>query len=262
MGSSRVSLFTPNSVLSKTAVRDLVFAQLALLALIWSFSPFVYLPRPTETLQALSGLWTDGLGSELVTSLILNIEALVVGTFLSLLLAYSSRIPLMKPVVAVIGKLRFLSMAGLAFFFTLMASNGHELKLYLLVFSVSVFFVTGMADVIAGIPSEQYDLARTLKMNEWQVLWEVVILGQADKAFDVMRQNAAISWMMLTMVEGMARSGGGIGTVLLDQNRHFHLAAVFAIQLVILACGLGQDYFIGALKLWFCPYSELAVEHR
>lgn len=259
---SLLHLFTPNKAISKTAVRDLVVVQLALLVLFWMFSPIVYLPKPGETLSALSALWTDGMGGELVTSLILNVEALLVGTILSLLLAYSSRLPFMRPVVAFVGKLRFLSMAGLAFLFTLMASNGHELKLYLLVFSVSVFFVTGMADVIAGIPQEQYDLARTLKMNEWRVLYEVVILGQIDKAFDVMRQNAAISWMMLTMVEGMARSGGGIGTVLLDQNRHFHLAAVFAIQIVIFSLGIFQDYSIGILRSWFCPYANLCLEKK
>jgi len=154
-----LSLFTPNRVLSKNAVRDLVVLELAIVALVWAFSPFVYLPKPRETLSAFLDLWTNGLGSELVTSLILNVEALAIGSVLSLLLAYSSRLPFMHPVVVFISKLRFLSMAGLAFLFTLVARNGQELKLYLLVFSVSVFFVTGMADVIASIPQEQYDLA-------------------------------------------------------------------------------------------------------
>src|SRR4029077_19370974 len=137
---------------------------------------------------------------------------------------------------------------GLTFFFTLMAENGHQLKLYLLMFSVSVFFVTGMADVITSIPQEQFDLTRTLRMGEWHVLWETVVLGQADRAFDVMRQNAAIGWMMLTMVEGMSRSEGGIGTLLLDSTKHFHLATIFALQIVILTLGLAQDYSLGFLK--------------
>lgn len=255
-------LFTPNKVLSGSVMRILVGCQLAFMLLLWTFSPFVYLPKPGETFSAFLELWSNGLGVELITSMSLNFEALLIATFLSLLLAYSSRLSFMRPVVALVGKLRFLSMAGLTFFFTILASNGHELKLYLLVFSVSVFFVTGMADVIASVPQESYDLARTLRYGEWGLLWEVIVLGQADKAFDVLRQNAAISWMMLTMVEGMARSGGGVGTLLLDQNRHFHLSAVFAIQLAILILGLGQDYLIGVLRLIFCPYANLALEHK
>jgi NitT/TauT family transport system permease protein len=136
------------------------------------------------------------------------------------------------------------------------------LKLSLLVFSVSVFFVTGMADVIESIPKEKFDLARTLRMGEWRVVWEVIVLGQVDKAFDVLRQNAAIGWMMLTMVEGIVRSEGGVGTILLDQNHHFRLAAVFAIQLTILLLGLMQDYGIGLTKNMLCPYAALTLERK
>ncbi len=79
-------------------------------------------------------------------------------------------------------------------------------------------------------------------MGEWRVVYEVVVIGQADKAFEVLRQNAAMGWMMLTMVEGISRSEGGVGAMLLNQNKHFHLSAVFAIQLTILLLGLAQDY--------------------
>jgi NitT/TauT family transport system permease protein len=117
-----------------------------------------------------------------------------------------------------------------------------------------------MADVLAAIPREKFDLARTLGMSEWRVTWEVVVLAQADKVFDVLRQNAAIGWMMLTMVEGMSRSEGGVGAMLVNQNRHFHLAAVLAIQVTILLLGLAQDYAIGAARKVLCPYADLATE--
>ncbi|HEV8267835.1 MAG TPA: nitrate ABC transporter permease, partial [Thermoanaerobaculia bacterium] len=129
-------------------------------------------------------------------------------------------------------------------------------------FGMVVFFVTSMNDVVAQIPREKFDHARTLGMNEWQVIWEVVILGTADQALDVLRQNAAIGWMMLTMVEGISRSEGGIGALLLNQNKHFHLAEVFAIQFFILFVGLVQDYAIGFLKSLFCPYAALTLERR
>jgi NitT/TauT family transport system permease protein len=190
------------------------------------------------------------------------VQAIAVATVVSLLLAYATVMPFFRPLVALLSKLRFLSLVGLTFFFTLMARSGHQLKLSLLVFSVSVFFVTGMADVINGIPKEMFDLARTLRMGEWRVVWEVVVLNQIDKVFDVLRQNAAIGWMMLTMVEGIVRSEGGVGTILLDQNHHFRLAAVFAIQLTILLLGLFQDYSIGVFKSLVCPYAALTLERN
>src|SRR5207237_8454294 len=143
------------------------------------FSPTVFLPKPQEVFQALGDMWMQGLGGELITSFFLNLQAIALSTILSLALAYLTVIPFFRPIVTLLSKLRFLSMVGLTFFFTLMATTGHELKLFLLVFSVSVFFVTGMAEVVAGIPKEKYDLARTLRMGEWRVVYEVIIVGQS-----------------------------------------------------------------------------------
>jgi len=255
-----IEVLAPNRVISKQTVRWMIGFQLVLLFFVWIFSPTVFLPKPKEVFQALGEMWSEGLGGELITSFYLNLQAIALSTVLSLLMAYLTVIPFFRPIVTLLSKLRFLSMVGLTFFFTLMASTGHELKLFLLVFSVSVFFVTGMAEVVASIPKERYDLARTLRMGEWRVVYEVVVLGQADKAFEVLRQNAAMGWMMLTLVEGISRSEGGVGAMLLNQNKHFHLSAVFAIQLTILVLGLAQDYGIGLLRKILCPYADLTLE--
>lgn len=259
---SLLDIFSPNKALSRSTGTLLVLFQVVFLVLFWCVSSFVFLPTPTETIQAFGGLWKEGLGVELITSFYLNLQSIGVALIISLGLAYASVIPFFRPLVTLVSKLRFLSLAGLTFFFTMAAHSGHELKLYLLSYSICVFFVTSMADVLSSIPKVQFDLARTLRMGEWRVVWEVVILGQADKVFDVLRQNAAISWMMLTMIEGMSRSEGGIGSILLDQNKHFHLSAIMAIQIVIMLVGLGQDYFIGVLKNIFCPYASITVEKK
>jgi NitT/TauT family transport system permease protein len=181
---------------------------------------------------------------------------------ISLILAYLTVIPAFRPIVAGVSKGRFLSIVGFTFVFTLIFGGGHPLKTALLVFGVTVFYVTSMASVIASIPREDFDHARTLRMSEWRVVWEVVVLGTADKAFEVLRQNAAMGWMMLTMVEGIVRSEGGVGAMLLSESHHFRLAEVFAIQLAILLVGLFQDYGIGAARAAICPYADLKLERN
>lgn len=255
-------VFAPNKNISKPTAKLLIIVQVVLLGILWVLSPFVFLPTPREVFRAFGQLWNDGLGVELLTSLYLNLEAIALASGISLLLAYATVVPFFRPIIAGLSKLRFLSLIGLTFFVTVLTKSGHQLKLSLLVFSVSVFFVTGMADVLAGIPKEKFDLARTLRMREWRVVWEVIILGQIDKAFEVLRQNAAIGWMMLTMIEGMSRSEGGIGALLLNQNKHFHLDAVLAIQLTILVLGLIQDYALGLVRRILCPYADLATERK
>lgn len=255
--------FLPNRVISRTTFQMMIALQVALFLLIWIRSPFAVLPRPDEVVVALRNLWmTQGLGPELWTSIISNFEALAITLVLSLLLSYLTVLPFWRPITAAISKGRFLGLTGLTLIFTLITGGGHVLKISLLVFGMTVFFVTTMSAVVAEIPKEKFDYARTLRMGEWRVVWEVVVLGTADKAIEALRQNAAIGWMMLTMVEGITRSEGGVGAMLLNQNKHFHLAEVFAIQLLILLVGMGQDYGIGIAKRVLCPYAELTLERR
>jgi NitT/TauT family transport system permease protein len=261
--SAAAALFLPNRLVSPTVMRITVGVQALLFLLLWWTSPFGVLPTPGEVVSSLKPLWLEqGLGAELITSFWLNVSALCWSTLLSLGLAYATVLGFMRPLVAALSKGRFLSLTGLTFIFTLLVGGGRPLKISLLVFGLTVFFLTSMAAEVEQIPSDKFDHARTLRFSEWQVVWEVVVLGTADRAFELLRQNAAIGWMMLTMVEGISRSEGGVGALLLNQNKHFHLAEVFAIQLVILALGLAQDYGLGALKRALLPYSELDKERR
>ncbi len=261
--SELLGAFSPNRVVSKTTIRIIVAFEVAVLLLVWATSSYVFLPKPMDVLRAFTDLWShEGLGQELIISFMLNIQAIAWATLISLGLAYLTVVPFFRPIVLALSKGRFLSMVGLTFFFTVLFTSGHQLKVGLLVFGVTVFFVTSMIDVVAQVPKEKFDLARTLRMGEWRVVWEVIVLGRADAAFDALRQNAAMGWMMLTMVEGISRSEGGIGALLLNQNKHFHLEAVFAIQLSILVIGLFQDYMLGVAKKFICPYADLQLEQR
>jgi NitT/TauT family transport system permease protein len=244
-------------------MRGLIAAQAGLALLVWWASPFKALPTPIEVFRALSELWLNqGLSRELFTSFVLNLEALGLSLVISLLLSYSTVLPVFRPLVTALSKGRFLGLTGLTFVFTLLVGGGHPLKVALLVFGMTVFFVTSMAAEVEQIPRDKFDHARTLRFSEWQVVSEVVVLGTADKAVELFRQNAAIGWMMLTMVEGIVRSEGGIGAMLLNQNKHFRIADVFAIQLLILLVGMLQDYGIGALKRALLPWADLGVERR
>lgn len=254
--------WSPNQMISKTNIRLLITYQVIMFVIFWSFATPPVIPKPLEVLQSLGYLWNTGLGESLYTSVGLYAEALFLATVFSLIVAYASAIPFLRPVTTGWAKLRFLGLVGLPFLFTLYLSGAHQLKLALLSFSISVFMVTSMLDIVDSIPKEKYDLARTLRMGEWQVLWEVVILGRADVMFDAVRQNAAIGWMMLPMIEGLFRSEGGIGALLETMNKHFHLADVAAIQISILLVGLGQDYLIGVIKSFTCPYASLLLERR
>jgi NitT/TauT family transport system permease protein len=255
--------FAPNGFLDATAMNVLIAGQVALALVFWQLYPSPVVPRPMEVLEGLRTLWFEqGLGRELIASLGVYLEALAITTAITLLLCYLTVMPFFRPIAAAVAKGRFLSMVGLSLLITLMLGGGRPLKVSMLVFGIGVFFVTSMLDVVASIPRDAFDHARTLRMSEWRTIWEVVVLGTADKALDALRQNAAIGWMMLSMVEGIVRSEGGIGAMLLNLQKHMRLSEVFAIQLLILVVGILQDYALGAIKRLLFPYAHLTLERR
>jgi NitT/TauT family transport system permease protein len=253
------SVLTPHQKAPARTGLVLVLAWSATALGVWlaSASRTPTLPTPREVLTALGSLWWQaGLGPELFTTLKLIAFALVCSVVLSLTLAWASVIPAVRPVTAAASKLRFLGLTGLLFPFTLMTGGGFALKVALLTFGMTTFLVTAVARIVDEIPRSQLDYVRSLGASEPRVMWEVVVRGTLDRTLDAVRQNVAMGWSMITMVEGISRSDGGVGAMLLNQNKHFRLAEVYAVLIVILVVGLLIDFLMGALIGFVCPHAR------
>ena len=255
--------FQPNRVIDSGTTGLIVLFWAGTALLLWSASPWETLPTPREIWSAVGTLWWElGMGPEMFTTLRLIAHAVVLTVVISLLLSYATIIPFFRPLVAMTSKLRFLGLTGLVFPFTLMTGGGYTLKVALLTFGMTSFFVTSMAQVVIEIPRAEFDHMRVLGSSEPRIFWEVVVRGTLDKALDVLRQNLAMGWAMITMVEGISRAEGGIGALILNQNKHFMLAEVYAILLVILVLGLTMDYAMGVLTNVLCPHAAMGRVQR
>jgi ABC-type nitrate/sulfonate/bicarbonate transport system permease component len=256
-----VNLLLPFTPVRARWLTALVAAQAFAAFGLWAASGSKTLPAPFE----IGAAWVDlvqhqGLLFELWTSVKVSVLALVVSTLAAVGVAALATAPVFMPVARLASTLRFLGFAGLTYVFMLMSSDANALRVWILSFGMFVFMVTALLADLAATPRDQIDHCRTLGMRHWRITGEVVVLGKADVILDLMRQNAAIGWTLLTLVEGMTRSAGGIGAMLLNQNRYFLLAGVFAIQLTILAFGLAQDALLSLLKDAVCPWSTLGKE--
>ena len=251
-------VFFPNQVLGRPFLLMVTTFWVAVAITIWSASPWASLPGPREVLRAFSTLWwQQGMGPEMFSTLKLICHATLLTVVISMVLSYASIIAFFRPLVDAISKLRFLGLTGLVFPFTLLTGGGYTLKVWLLTFGMSTFFVTAMAQAVLEIPREQYDYMRVLGAGERRIFWEVVVRGTLDKALDALRQNLAMGWVMITMVEGISRAEGGVGALILNQNKHFHLAEVYAVLIAILVLGLLLDYLMGMSVRILCPHVAL-----
>ena len=233
-----------------------------LLAL-WSLGSAYSLP----SLGELPGAWATlvkeaGLLYELGVSLKLNLEVTLLSTVISVGLAYLTVDRFGKPPVIMLSKFRFFGMAGFVVIFQRIFGGGHSLKVAMLTFIMSTFFITSMLDVVGSATREQFDHARSLRMSRWRGVWEVVVRGKLDQTFDALRQNAAIGWMSLTMVEGLSKFEGGVGVIMVNESKYRNLAAIFAVQLTVLFVGILQDQILGWLKGVVCPHAKLVLEDK
>jgi ABC-type nitrate/sulfonate/bicarbonate transport system permease component len=253
------TLFIPFAQGPRLNIRLLAFVQLIILAAIWSsLPPSTGIPTPLSILSAWNMLaLKQGLLAELLSSVIVIWKALLLSALISFSIAYLTTADIFKPVGTMVASLRFLGFAGLTFLFTLWTSNGQNLKLALLTFGMTVFLTRSTVDEIKAVPLESIDYGRSLGLRGWRITYEIGVRGRLHVMLDLLRQNAAIGWTLIVLVEGLVRSEGGIGAMLLVNGKYFNLSAVFAIQITILAYGILQDALLNLLRALVCPYSEL-----
>ena len=239
----------------------MVILQAIITLTLWHTAANGLIPKPAKVAEAFFELLqTRLLMDNILVSLMLTLKAMFYSIIITLFFSYLSVMPFFKSIAMFIVKCRYLTLTGLIFIFTLLTQDGSQLKLSLLVFGIVPFFVTSFLSVIVHIDKQEYELCKTLGYNSWEALYEVIIIGKADQVFEILRQNFAIAWLMITLVEGLSMSEGGVGTLLIKYNKYNDLTNVLALQLVIFMIGVGFDYLLGSLKRWLFPYTKLQIQ--
>lgn len=256
-------IFTPNESVDRTTTYTILAIWIVGVVYYWFNTKSTLLPSPVDLVKAAYNLIVgnryDGtpppvnipkhyLHDDLLTSLMLVFKAMFYATVICYGLATTSTMKFFKPIAGFFSKSRFLTTVGLSVIFAQLTKDSNSEKVALLVFSITVFLLTSFLGILADIKDEEYDYAETMKMSKWRSYYEIIILGKLHLFVGAIRQNFAIAWIMLPLVESYCRSEGGIGTAIIDQNKYFHLDAVYAIQIIVLLIGIFLDYCFGQLK--------------
>jgi NitT/TauT family transport system permease protein len=193
----------------------------------------------------------------LLQSLFLTIQAMLYSIVIACLLGYMSTIPVFKAFVNFITKLRYLTLVGLVFSFTVIFKDGDVVGISLLMFGIIPFFVLSLLSSIEGIEQKEFDVCKTIGMNQWETLWELVVVGRLEQTVETIRANFAIAWLMITLVETYNMSKGGVGVMLYIFNKYNQLESIFAIQIIIFLVGLSFDYILSNLRHSLFPHTKL-----
>ncbi len=213
-------------------------------------------PSPIQVWQGFAALYNEGLVVHIGSSLWLCLQATVISIVFSLVIAYASPIPLLRPLSKTMSQLRYLPLTGITFYLTILVTNARAMQVWVLVIFMSLYFITSLLGVIKDISQEEIDHARSLKCSRWEILWEVIIKGRFDYVIDVLRQNLAITWMMLVTVESILVAAGGLGVLIKNSDKFMNHGRIFALQIVILILGLGIDYTLNTIRKSLFRYSK------
>lgn len=250
-------VFEPFGKVDKKTYWGIVAILSLIFFLIFEFGRSPLIPTPTAIgTSLLSQLGSSEFYGDLMASLTLTLIAMGKSIFVTMLIVYAATIPFFRPIAEFISKCRYLTLTGLVFIFTVMTKDMASLKMSLLMFGIVPFFVTSFLSVVMSIPQIEIDKARVNRKNKWETLLEVVIIGKVDSLFEVIRQNFAIAWMMITTVEAYDMAGGGLGTMLLKKNKVMELAPIFSTVIIVLLLGLLFDYLLSQTRLLLFPYIE------
>jgi ABC-type nitrate/sulfonate/bicarbonate transport system permease component len=260
----KIPIFEPFHSIPKQTKVVMAIVEVVIALIIWQLccGKHGLIPGPIIVAKLLCEVITEqGFVDNLFCSITLTIKSMFLSMLIALTLTYLSVIPVFRLITNFVIQCRYLTLTGLIFLFTLITQNGSQLKLSLLMFGIVPFFVTSLMSILAEINNQEYDLCKTLRFGNWETLYEVIILGQLDMVIEVIRQNFAISWLMITMVEGLSMSEGGLGVMLIKANKYLNLPKVFAILMIIFAMGVLFDILLRWVRRCLFPYSNLKVKH-
>jgi NitT/TauT family transport system permease protein len=241
---------------------NLILIWLAAALLIWFLNPIKALPYPGEAFQAFGRMWnaegSQGLLYNVYVTLKLNIVGLIYSALISAVVSYLSVIPVFQPLNKMVQWLRYIPIVGFNLVFLTLFAIGWPMKVAMLTTGMSFFLVTSMTGVISGIPRMKYELAKVLGYNDWQVFHSVVVRPTLPSMIDMVAQNAAMGWVMITAIETYNRTEGGIGSQIYAYSSTNQLAEVYAYLLIIGLIAVTEDWIFTLLKRFLFPYSLIA----
>ncbi len=253
-------LLSPFEDVSKNTRLFIVLGWIVMLLAFWFISSMGerhLFPSPEQVMTGFSELYNEGLVVHVGSSLLLCLKAIVIAVIISLIFTYLSTIPIFKPIAGMLSKLRYLPLTGISFYLAILISDARTMQVWVLVVFMSTYLTTSLLGMVSAIKQEEFDHARSLQCNRWEVLWEVVIKGRIDHVIEIIRQNLAIVWMMLVTVESILVAAGGLGFLIKNSDKFMNHGRIIALQIVILAVGLSIDFVLSYLRKAFFRYSKI-----
>lgn len=252
----------PFGVVDKKTKSVILTIQLVLLVVFLQFFHGALIPAPLDILNILVGfISSQSFLDDFLATFMFVMKGMFYAMVITMVLTYAHPIVFFAPFVEFITKCRYLTFSTVLIMFTMFIQGGNlsDLKMILLLFGTVPFFVNSFVEETAigqGTPQYHLNKAYVNKLNKWESLWQVIMVGKLDRLFVVVKQNFAIAWAVVTTVEANAMNDGGIGTIISKSNKHMLIGELIAIAIIVLVIGVLFDYLYGLLRYALFSYTR------
>jgi len=228
--------------------------------LIFFIMPDNKFPPLIEILEAFPKLFSK---NDLVSNFMISLGFCVKSMFYSCCIAFFfmliARIPIFQTFAVFCRKFRFLPSVGLSFLFMRLTGSVESQMSWMMIFGITTFLVDGAVGIALSVTKDDVNYAKSLRLSRWQVFRELIIYNKLPTFFSMAIANFAIAWMLLSSIENIAKSSGGIGVVLAESGKYFRLEEVYATQMLILFTGISIDFILNKVNRWLFPYITLKM---
>jgi ABC-type nitrate/sulfonate/bicarbonate transport system permease component len=240
-------LLHPFGVATVNQKRTLMVFWAASALAIWQYWPGAMIPRPGDTLQEFVRLWNNGLLIDVEVSLWVIIRAGAIAFLVGCGLGYLYTLPVFKAPILLYASMRNIMMNAVVAVFLMISPGGDTLKVGTMVFMMSVYFVSSNVQRIDSFSREEVDHAVTMRMSAWQTLWHCVVRGKLHLFGYDFIPCLGMGWSMLSFVEGLSRSQGGMGDLMIQMDKISSLSGIMALAVLSGALGFGIWYSLRRL---------------
>jgi ABC-type nitrate/sulfonate/bicarbonate transport system permease component len=249
-------LFRPFGFSTENQRRALVGIWAALAVALWQYWPSALIPRPADTIHEFASLWESGLFVDVEVSLWVIIRAGGIAFLLGCGLGYLYTLPAFKAPILFYASMRNIMMNAIVAMFLMISPGGDSLKVWTMVFMMSVYFVAANVQRIDSFSQEEIDHAVTMRMSPWQTLWHCVVRGKLHLFGYDFIPCLGMGWSMLSFVEGLSRSQGGIGDLMIQMDKITSLSGILALAALSGALGFAIWYGLRRFLILAFPFAN------
>ena len=123
------------------------------------------------------------------------------------------------------------------------------MKIFVIFFSCAWPILLNTLDGVRNVDGVLLSTARTFGLSYWKTIWQVILPASAPQIMTGLRVSLPIT-LILVVISEMVGSTDGIGYFVLDSQRRFKVAQMYAGMLALALLGYGLNLLFDLIYRW------------